>query len=158
MRFNSPCVNLWIEPHDFVRMMSDIKKYMKEPLEFIRCDDVSYPVAMCGDVKVYFQHYKTEKEANDKWVERSKRINYDKISVIMVERDNCKYDDLLSFDRLPYERKVVFTQRPYSDIKSSYYIKGFENKDCVGDMYKFDGIFSLRKWYDQFDIVKFLST
>lgn len=35
-------------------------------------------------------------------------------------------EDLKEFDNLPYEHKIVFTHVPQPEIKSSFYIKGFE--------------------------------
>lgn len=58
--FNSPFVNLWIHPHDFVRLVDDLEGYMDVPLRFVKEDQVKYPVAILKDVRIYFQHYKSE--------------------------------------------------------------------------------------------------
>ena len=58
------------------------------------------------------------------------------------------------FDSLPYKNKIVFTNKPYSDITSSVYIKGFENESCVGVCYEWMNRFSGKRIYDQFDYVR----
>lgn len=110
-----------------------------------------------GDVKIFFQHYKTEQEAIEKWQSRSERINKEKIRVIMVQRGKCCYDDLMNFELLPYEHKVCFTYKEYPEFKSTYYIKGFEKKKAVGDLFGFESLLSLKKYYDQFDMASFLN-
>ena len=55
----------------------------------------------------------------------------------MAERDECTMEDLIAFDNLSYENKIVFTHLPYDNIKSSFYIKGFENDKQVGECFRF---------------------
>lgn len=61
--------------------------------------------------------------------------------------------DLLSFDKLPYENKVVFTKKKYPEIKSSVYIPGFEKEKSVGNCFEYISLFSGKKRYDIFDYV-----
>ena len=102
-------------------------------------------------------HYKTSQEAEKKWIERSKRIKKDNLFVMMVQRDDWKEEDLFNFDRLEYKNKVVFTYKEYPDIKSAFYIKGFEKNKSVGHLFKFEKLLSLKKYYDQFEVIKFLN-
>lgn len=158
MRFNSPFVNLWIRPAEYITLLSDLDRYLNSEMEFIFDENVTYPVGLLGgDVKIFFQHYKTEQEAVDKWKERCKRINKDKVRVIMVQRGKCSYEDLKNFEQLPYEHKVCFTYKEYPEFKSTYYIRGFEKKKAVGDLFEFESLFSLKKYYDQFDMEAFLN-
>lgn len=156
--FNSPCVNLWMENCDFVKFCGDLDKYTGDNIniEFINDGIHDYPVGKIEDITIYFMHYKTQLEAKEKWIKRSKRINKDNIFLIMVQRDNWKEEDLLAFEQLPYRNKVVFTYKEYPDIKSAFHIKGFEKKRSVGHLFRFEHILSLRKYYDQFEIIKFL--
>ena len=59
---------------------------------------------------------------------------------MMTDKDGgkgAKYEDLQAFDNLPYPNKVVFTHKPYPELKSAFYIKGFENEGEVGDLFTF---------------------
>ena len=153
LRFNSPFVNLWIKPKDFLKMLHNLKYYMSlDPVEVFE-EGINYPIGRLDDIKVYFMHYDSFGDALNKWNERKTRIDYDNLFILFIDKDGCTYDDLLEFDKLPYDKKVVFTNKPYPEIKSAFYIKGFENKNSVGDCYNFIPFGFGKKYYDQFDYV-----
>lgn len=76
---------------------------------------------------------------------------------MMTDRDGCTYEDLQSFDALPYEHKVVFTHIPYPEIRSAFHISSFEKDACVGVCSEFVNGRTGRKWYDVFDYVKWFN-
>lgn len=150
-RFNSPFVNLYLTPGDFVKYLQNIRYYAALPLTFT-ASDKPYLVGRLGDIQLYFVHYHCEREAGEKWEQRNKRIDFDHLFIMMTERDGCTYEDLQAFDRLPFSNKVVFTRREYPEFSSAFYIKGFEKQHQVGDLFEFSGWFG-KKYYDQFDYV-----
>lgn len=153
MRFNSPFVNLWMEPKDFIKYLEKIDAYRNCSLSFIKGEQ-EYPVGVLGDITIYFQHYRSEDEAKTKWEERTKRINKENIFVMMTDRDGCTYDDLQNFDSLcQYKNKIVFTHKEYPEFESAYYIPGFETLDAVGECWKYKNKLSGRKIYDVFPYV-----
>lgn len=132
LRFFSPTVNLYILPSDFVKLCSNLEFYLNQNLRFFK-SEVNCPTAMCGDITIYFLHYKSEKQAEEKWNERRLRINYDNLYFIMTDRDGCKYEDLQAFDKLTCcKNKVVFTSKYYPEISSSFYMKKFKNDNQIG--------------------------
>lgn len=157
LEFKSPFVNLWMKPSDFIKFLSNMQYYLSCELDFIKIPDISYPVGRLDDICIFFQHYATEEEAKKKWVERSKRINFDDLFIIFTDRDGCTYQNLLDFDALPYKNKVVFTHIPYSEISSSYYIERFEKEDSVGMCFAYKSKFSIKKYYDDFDYVSWFN-
>lgn len=154
IQFNSPTVNLYIEAKDFIKFLSSIKEYLQYELDFID-ESTSYPIAQLHDIKIYFVHYKNNEEAREKWNQRKNRINEKNIYVMMCERDGCTYDNLKEFDKLPYKNKVVFTHIKYPQIKSSYYIRGFENENELGDIIAVMP-HSIKRYYDQFNYADWL--
>ena len=156
-RFNSPTVNLFLYPKDFIRLVKNLKHYMSIKLRFIEEDGIDYPVGLLDDIKIYFMHYKNNEDAENKWEERKKRINYENIFIMMTDRDGCSYDDIKEFDSLPYENKVMFTHIYYPEFKSTCYIKGFENENQVGHIYEFKNPETGEKFYDEFDYVKWFN-
>ena len=148
---------------DFVKMLTDFGKYMREPLNFTDEDDeiygnVSYPVAYLGDVKIYFMHYSTEEEAQEAWNRRKARINWDNIYVMFTDKSGCTDEDLINFDRVPFKHKVVFTHTYRPDIKSSFYIRGYEKDGEVGILTEFtNSRFPVKRYIDQFDYVKWFN-
>ncbi len=153
MRFNSPFVNLWMQPKDFIRYLQNIEHYINCEMEFIDEKNILYPVGKLDDIKIYFQHYQTEEEAKNKWYERQKRLNLENCFILFSDRDGCSYEDLLEFDKLPFKNKIVFCHKSYPEIQSAYYIKGFENEKSVGLCMMYKSLFSLHKYYDDFDYV-----
>lgn len=156
-RFNSPTVNLFLYPKDFIRFVENLKYYMSLKLEFVKEKDVTYPVGRLEDIKIYFMHYHSEEEANQKWEERKQRICYENLFVLMTERDGCTYEDLQKFDKLQYPNKIVLTHLSYPEIKSSFYIKGYEQENQVGHIYEFLNETTGKKHYDEFDYVEWFN-
>ena len=153
LRFNSPFINLWLKPGDFIKYLTDIEYYRKLNIEFVKDDTRPYPVGQLDGIRFYFQHYKNKEEAACKWRERSERLAPDNMFVIMTERDGCTYEDLKRFDSLAIKNKIVFTYRQYPEIRSSYYIPGFEEEGSVGYCWKFKNRVTGRKIYDIFPYV-----
>lgn len=157
MQFYSPFINLWLKPKDFIKYCQNIEFYQSLNLHFIKVEGINYPVAQLGDIEIYFQHYESETIAERKWIERTKRMNLENIYIIMSERDGCTLNDLIEFDKLKYKNKVVFTHSPYPQIKSSYYIKGFENKEELGCCFEYINNTSGKKYYDDFPFIKWFN-
>ncbi|MBN6711998.1 DUF1919 domain-containing protein [Haemophilus haemoglobinophilus] len=155
LRFNSPFVNLFLTPKDFIRYLKNIEFYQQQNLTFVQTEK-AYPVAKLADITLYFMHYHSEQEAEQKWNERTKRMDLDNLFVMMTERDGCEYQDLMEFDALPFKNKVVFTHKNYPEIKSAVYIQGFENNAMVGDIFEYTGL-NGKRYYDQFDYVAWLN-
>ncbi len=157
LRFNSPFVNLWMKPDDYVKMLSNLRYYLNCELEFVEEDGINYPIGLLDDVRIYFQHYTTAEQAKEKWVERSKRINYENLFIMFTDRDGCTYQNLCDFDALPYKNKVVFTHIPYPELKSAFYIQGWESEESVGLCFEYKSSFSIKKHYDDFDYIKWFN-
>lgn len=155
--FNSPFVNLWVPPADFIRYLQNPDHYRQCDMHFVQEEGISFPVGVLDDVRLYFVHYKTPEEARQKWMERTKRLKMDNLFIMFTDRDGCTMDDLRAFDALPYPNKVVFTHVPRPEIKSAFYIRGFENEGQVGEMYSYMHRRTGLKYYDLFPYVKWFN-
>lgn len=154
--FNSPFVNLWIKPHDYIKMLSSLEEYLSYELFCVEEKGVPYPVGQLKDIRIYFQHYPSFEDAKEKWERRKNRMNWEKIYVLFADRDNCTLDDLKQFDQLPY-KKIVFTHVPHDEIKSAYYFRGFEDQDSLGVLSRYYDTFLKRRYLDDFDYVNWLN-
>ena len=157
LKFNSPTVNLYFKAEDFLRFVENLESHLSLELEETE-SDLPYPVGMLGDVKIYFMHYKSFEEAKAKWEERSKRVDYDNIYIVMSEKEGFAQQLAEGFENLKYENKVLLTHRPMPQIKSSYYIRGFEDKEELGVTTDFKNSFLQRRYIDDFDYAEFLNT
>ena len=120
-------------------------------------DTLDYPVGDLNGCQIHFMHYHTFEEAFAKWKARSRRINFQNLLVILVERDGCTYEDLQAFDQLPFTNKVAVVHRPYPDIKSALVFPGYENREEVGTITDWVSRFSGRKIYDKVDWIEILN-
>lgn len=157
LRFLSPTINLSFDMNDYVKMLENLHWYMDQPIEPCKDNSFDYPTGMLSDIKIRFNHYSSFEEAEKKWEERKKRINWNNLFIIGIDGDNCTYESMLRFDNLPFKNKVIFTHLPYPEIKSSFYIPGFENCDGVGVLIYFKKQFLIRRFLDDFDYISFLN-
>ena len=156
LKFNTPTINLYFEPSDYLKLLSDPYKYLNSiPVEI--CSDKPFPVGVIENITAFFMHFETFESAKEKWVERSKRINIENCFVMMTDKNSCTYDNIKEFDSLPYAHKVIFTHKSYPEFKSACYIKGFENDSEVGVLSDWKPGFFKRRWLDDFDYVAFLN-
>lgn len=157
LQFRSPTINLSFDMNDYVKLLENLRWYMEQPV--LPCEDprFDFPCGMLGDVEICFNHYKSFEDATEKWEQRKKRIDWDNLYVIGVDRDNCTYDSIKRFDALPYKNKVIFTHKHYPEIASAYYLPGFEKQGCVGVITAFRDQFLVRRYLDEFDYISFLN-
>ena len=130
IEYKSPTVGLYILGHDFVKLCADWETYFKCELEFIPWEKASYhyalineepyPVAKLDDIEIYFMHYKSEKEASDKWYRRVKRINPKHMIFKLSQREGCSKEDIEHFLELPLQHKVCFS---YDEVPGSINIE-----------------------------------
>lgn len=158
IRMNSPTINLYIHPKDFIRFLNDLEYYLSLDLTKNETESMiaGFPVGNLDDIQIYFVHYSNFCEAKNKWEERKTRVRLDNYCAIMTERDGCTYNDLKAFDELEC-KKIVFTHKKYPEILSSFLVKGFENEKEVGIMTDMRGYLGKRP-LDQYDYVKLINS
>lgn len=166
MRFFTPTINLYIKPEDFVKFCANIDYYLEQAITEVK-GNYKYPVGKLGDIYLYFKHYKTFDEGVSKWNERKKRINWNKIFIMMTDRhldiendavaSSCEDSVFEQFDALPYENKVCFCAKQHRQ-KSCYQLLEFSNKECVGVITEIVNIFGKRMYQlSNFDYVEWIN-
>lgn len=159
-QFRTPTINMYFTAPDYVKFIKNIRSYLDEPM--IDMEEESrregYPVAALGDIRLHLVHYASVAEAQMKWNERKKRINWNNCFYILCDRNYCTPEVMRDFDDFitggGYSG-VLFTHEPHEELKSSFYIRGSESKDCIDGMTLNTSL--LRKRYDMFDWVGFLN-
>lgn len=157
LKFLSPTINLSFDMNEYVKMLENLRWYMKQPILPYEDNRFEFPTGKLADIEIRFNHYNTFDEAVAKWEERKKRIEWDNLFILGIDGDNCSYKTMQRFDQLPYKNKVIFTHIPYPEIESSYYIPGFESEEGVGVLLDFKKQFWVRRYLDDFDYVSFLN-
>ena len=113
-RFNSPTVNLWMSHDDCIKLILNLKHYVEiEPI-FIG-SRFQYPVAKIDDIVIYFNHYHSIDAAREKWNERKKRINYQKIYLVITNGDDLSFEQLEQIKEMKISNKAVFMSKMKGD-------------------------------------------
>lgn len=159
-QFLSPTINLWMYDKDFLKFAHNLKEYLTYELKFVQGIDET-PTAYCGDILIHFNHYKTEEEANTKWVERKQRVRYDNLFIIMADQPDggiITHKDMLSLKEIECKGKVVFTVKDYDDMDYLVHLPKDPEKECV-NMYMFDKspILGRYRWERVWDYVEWLN-
>ena len=160
--FNSPTINLWMVQPDFLKFATDIQYYIDLKLVFSEELEKRYhcPVAFLGEgdkrITIIFLHYNDRKSAEVNWEKRKKRINFNKICLMMSDRDGITYSDIVRFGEIECYRKIMFTYKHYPEFDFTYKLEKDKNNFCVRNyqMKKWNGFW---RWEDQFDCVKWLN-
>lgn len=152
--FLSPTINLWMYQPDFLKFILNLREYISKELEFVdsECD---YPVAMLGDVKIFFNHYKTVESAKEDWERRKKRINYENLFVIMYDRDNISKDDIRKLEYLQCKNKVVLSDKECTDIEYVLSIK--PSNRAMSEQFLDEDFLGRRTFEKNFDYVRWLN-
>lgn len=120
----SPTIGLYFFANDYVRFCENLKYYMSQELKFISVNESKHkeilvernttcPIGILDDIEIIFLHYGSEREALEKWNRISKRINWNNIVVKFSEQNCCGIKEIMEFDKLPYDRKIMFTTKDY---------------------------------------------
>jgi uncharacterized protein (DUF1919 family) len=101
-----------------------------------------YPIGLLGGkIEIHFLHYHSAEEVAEKWYRRASRVNLNKLVIIGMGQNLCQISDIISFEKLPYKHKYIFTTKKLPDLKSNIYMKEFSENTEVGDPYKKGHIF-----------------
>ena len=74
-----------------------------------------------------------------------------------TEKDGCTEETIRRFENLPYPNKVLFTRREYPEYPSTYYIRGFEDRQELGVLTFYKKQLRKRRYLDDFDYAAFLN-
>ena len=123
-QFRSPTVNLWIPNRCYLEFVQDLKYYLSCDMEEAPNTDKPYPVGKIIPkdeqhipIEVNFKHYKSFAEAYEKWKERSKRVNYDRLFFIWHFFDDENVERIKAFDRLEV-RKLIILHEPIVGLQN----------------------------------------
>lgn len=125
----SPTVGMFVMPRDFIRLCSDIERYLSLPLEFVTPEESkyvdtlssdsrwgSYLVGKLGDVELEMLHHHDEAEARAKWERRVRRVRWDRLIFKLNDQNGAGERDFETFDALPLEHKVIFAAKVHPGV------------------------------------------
>ena len=138
--YNSPFISIGFYGDCYIKLLTRFDYYMKLPLNFIseskyKNREITYPLALLGDVELHFTHYKTEQEAKTKWNRRTVRMfeenNMDKYIFMMSDAWYATEQHFKDFNQLPFKNKISFSVHEFKhlNLKNHYQIKEIDKKN-----------------------------
>lgn len=130
--YNSPFISIGFYGDCYIKLLSNFDHYMSLPLNFVteskyKNRNITYPLALLGDIELHFTHYKTEKEAQTKWTRRTARMlaettNKDDYIFMMSDAWYAKEHNFADFGKLPYKNKISFSNHKFEhlNLKNHY--------------------------------------
>lgn len=142
--YNTPTAGLFFMADDYIKFIYNMKDYLNEELIEIKKENskhlnylnqINYdaPIGKLGDIEIMFLHYSTFEEAKEKWLRRTKRINYDKIIYKFSEQNECNYEHLKKFSEFNASNKLCFTFNRYDDIDCIQFTEFESNPTLFND-------------------------
>ena len=166
--YSTPVVGLFIPPESYLKLLSNLPFYLKQPLTFIdksifeiynlyrEANKSNYPIAeLTNGIEIHFLHYQSTLEEQQKWDKRVKRVNLnpDNLFVKFCDREVENQTLFEIFDALPIKNKVVFSVKKLQNIRSAIWIFEQRNLKEVTDG---KNLYDVSKSY--FDVIKWIKT
>lgn len=134
MKFASPFINMFLKDEDYIKFLQNPQYYIEQPLglkeeRYNEILGINYPVCICGDISLFFNHYETFALANECWEKRKKRINWNNVFVMMFTE---RRDIAEEFCALSYPKKVCFV--PFESEKDALCSVEFCKKQEMSDI------------------------
>lgn len=153
-QFLSPTINMRISSNDYIRMLNDLKYYVKQDFIEIEQDPKrGYPLGLLGDIPVHLNHYKSIEEANLKWALRRNRINWDNLYVLGNDLDGVSEQQLSSLVNYPCQNMVFFTHKHYPNLSFTQYIGDEKRLKKILGFSKVSGLYNFEHWFDYSDFL-----
>lgn len=110
LRPRSPIINMFVGERDYIKFLKDPHMYLDTEPEFSRMwyDEYlrkEYPVALCKDIELHFNHYDNFTIARNLWNERAARVNWKRVIAMMYTEESEIAEEFLM---LPYQKKMCF--------------------------------------------------
>lgn len=164
LKFMSPTINMFFYPHFYIEYLENLVYYNNAEVVEVFRNDVSYPVGeiVRGDSKIdlNFLHYDIYEKAKQKWIERSKRVDYNNILVIWhFPSLTGPPDDLYQrFKKLPYKNKILITGNEFKENEDFIYkLNIYGESYHHGKHLHYKSNFSKKKYYDDIPFVDIIN-
>lgn len=163
-RFNSPTVNLFIRTEDYLAFLENFEETLKADMSDV--SDIykeKYPVGRISlaseeNIDVHFMHYKSFDQAKQKWNERRERVNFNNLFIFMEAGIETTEEIVARFDSLPFENKVIITNKPFAKYNSAYFIDIYDEYYTWGKLISYiPKTLRTKRYIDKFNYIKWLN-
>lgn len=164
--YNTPFAGVGIYGPCYIKLLSNFDEYMTLDLKFVTETKyphrkLTYPLALLGDVELHFTHYKTEKDAETKWIRRTKRMleetNKDNYYFKICDAWALDPDLFKQFHDLPFKNKVSFIQNDKKILQLKNHI-GIKERHKDDKTLVPNGVKLFKICFLYYDLTQWLST
>lgn len=148
--YETPTIGLFFMADDYIKFISDLKKWTSASLSFIDPESSSskmffqndprfgsYPIGTLeGEIEIHFLHYHSPEEAAEKWRRRCERINWDRLLVKFNDQNGCTEEHIKKFEELPLKNKLCFSVNSYPQYKSVITIRAPKSHSFIRASYE----------------------
>ena len=156
VQFQSPTINQFMTDKDFMKFVCNLEHYLNADL-IETTGDGAHPCGLLDDIPIIFTHYNTAKEAIDAWNRRKKRINFNKLYIILFDTIDSEItkSDILEFGKLNCANRIVLSKNTYPDIDYVFTIP--TKKRDKNRHYMSKNIIGRRRYEGKWDFVKWIN-
>lgn len=134
--YQTPTIGMFFMAKDYIKFITNIHKYLAiDKFEEVAPENSKwyqllcnkpnfgrYPIAKLDDIELHLLHYSSVDEAEKKWNQRKKRIDFSNIIFKFSEMNDCEESDIVDFQNINYKNKICFISANYENIKNDYTI------------------------------------
>lgn len=148
----SPTVGMFIMPEDYLKLISNLRYYLEQPLDFISPSESkwepvlnnksnwgTYLIGKLEDIELQMLHHHDEAIARRKWEERILRINWSRLIFKFNDQNGATVNDIKNFLELPLENKLCFVASKQMKVNDDVILINQPSK------YKVDGVKASRE-------------
>lgn len=170
LEFLSPTINLFMNVREFLLFLEQLDAFLALDVEDITTQTDTYPIGLLRkseteSVRLNFMHYQSFAQAREKWNARKKRLRRDNIYIVLeypgVNADKAEAEEILArFEALPYAHKRLLTGCPAMQGPEVEHLPVYDAAFRPGKalIYKSPRLFSVRRYLDDFDYIRFLNS
>lgn len=163
LRFSSPTINVGMNIDDYFTYLENLSDFFQVPVTH---DDTpaSYALGkleLSNGKKVYlhFQHDKVLDEPARKFDERARRAHLNNLYIFMEAGIETTDEIVYRFAQLPFEHKVIITNRPYPDVPCALCLDVYGEGWSWGQLLRrIPGTCGAKRWLELFDYISWLNT
>lgn len=157
--FNSPTINTGIRNQkEFIFFVNHLDEIIDAPLVEISRSKYNVPAAMIDlrgqRIDVVFTHYADFDTGYDKWKQRMKRLDLNKI-VVLLESPDVSSEIIEAFSKIKYKKAIV--SKPIDNAPEYYVPLDIYDNWHPGKILEYKSLFSLKRWMDEWDYISFLN-
>ena len=157
--FNTPTINTGIRSQkEFIFFINHLDEMVKAPMIEISKMKYNVPAASIDlkgqTVDIVFTHYANFNEGYKKWKQRMKRLDLNKI-VVLLESPDISQEIVEAFSLIKYKKAII--SKPIKNAPDYYVPLDIYDNWHPGKVLEYKSLFSLKRWVDDWDYISFLN-